>query len=41
MALGGRLDEARQTIDAAVALFLAKGDGVSAARAARWSAALC
>jgi len=40
MALGGRLDEARQTISSAIALFLAKGDVVSAARATAWSAGL-
>ena len=40
MALSGRLDEARQTIGSAVALFLAKGDVASASRAQAWSAGL-
>jgi ATP/maltotriose-dependent transcriptional regulator MalT len=40
MALGGRLDEARTAIDSAIAIYEAKGDVVSAARAAAWSASL-
>ncbi len=35
--LGGRLDEARQNIDAAIAIYRAKGDVVSAARASAWA----
>ena len=38
--LAGRLDEARQPIDDAIATYRAKGDIVSAARAAAWAAGL-
>ncbi len=38
--LAGRLDEARQPIDDAIATYRAKGDVVSAARAAAWAAGL-
>ena len=37
--LAGRLDEARQTIDSAIAIYRAKGDIVSAARASAWAEA--
>ena len=38
--LAGRVDEARQTIDSAIATYRAKGDIVSATRATAWSASL-
>ncbi len=38
--LAGRLDEARQAIESAVAIYLAKGDVVSAARSTTWAATL-
>ena len=38
--LAGRVDEARQTIDTAIATYQAKGDVVSAARATAWAASL-
>jgi len=36
----GRIDEARQAVDAAISIYQAKGDVVSAARAAAWAAGL-
>jgi predicted ATPase/class 3 adenylate cyclase len=38
--VAGRVDEARQCIDAAIAIYRAKGDIVSAARATAWTASL-
>ncbi len=38
--LAGRIDEAREAIDSAIAIYEAKGDVVSAARAAGWAAPL-
>lgn len=40
MALSGRLEEARPAVDSAIAIYRAKGDVVSAARAAAWAAGL-
>ena len=38
--IAGRIDEARQSIDSAIAIYQAKGDIVSAARATAWAASL-
>jgi hypothetical protein len=40
LVLAGRRDEAHQAIDSAIAIYQAKGDIASAARATSWSARL-